>query len=115
MPPNRFVQTVAPGATTSKSGEPANGAPLPFVCGNAQPVLTLAKRLADGSHLVAVYNLCFEGMRETSLRLPASVAKVELLGVDGVWRPLAFRRGANGYAAFDVALPCYGVAVFKVR
>ena len=49
------------------------------------------------------------------LRLPASVAKVELLGAAGVWRPLAFRRGANGYAAFDVALPCYGVAVFKVR
>lgn len=93
----------------------ANGAPLPFVCGNAQPVLTLAKRLTDGSHLVAVYNLCFEGMRETSLRLPASVAKVELLGADGVWRPQTFRRGANGYAAFDVALPCYGVAVFKVR
>ena len=40
---------------------------------------------------------------------------VELLGEDGVWRPLAFRRGANGFAAFDVALPCYGVAVFKIR
>lgn len=40
---------------------------------------------------------------------------VELLGADGVWRPLAFRRGANGYAAFDVALSCYGIAVFKVR
>ena len=93
----------------------ANGAPLPFVCGNAQPVLTLAKRLTGGGHVVAVYNLCFEGMRETSLRLPDSATKVELLGADGAWRPLAFQREADGYAAFDVALPCYGVAVFRIH
>ena len=93
----------------------ANGAPLPFVCGNAQPVLTLAKRLSGGGHVVAVYNLCFEGMDRPSLRLPAAATKVELLGADGAWRPLAFRRGADGYAAFDVALPCYGIAVFRIH
>lgn len=93
----------------------ANGAPLPFVCGNAQPVLTLAKRLTGGGHLVVVYNLCFEGMDRTSLRLPAAATKVELLGADGAWRPLAFQREADGYAAFDVTLPCYGVAVFRIH
>ena len=92
-----------------------NGGFMPFVCGNPQEVVTLARQSPKGCAVVSVCNACPDAMRQVLLRLPAGARSVSVLEPHGTWRELKFVRDADGYATLDVTVPHYDTAVFKVE
>ena len=92
-----------------------NGGFTPFVCGNPQEIVTVARRSPRGYAVVSVCNACPDAMRGVSLRLPAEARTVSVLEPHGTWRELAFKRDADGYATLGVNVPYYDTAVFKLR
>ena len=51
------------------------------------------RRFADGSHLLALFNLGHDPLEEIPLAAAHPVLKVETLAPDGRWRETAFVRG----------------------
>lgn len=91
-----------------------NGGFTPYVCGNPQEIVTIARRSPKGFAVVSVCNACPDAMRQVLLRLPADAKSVSVLEPHGTWRELKFVRDADGYATLDVNVPYYDTAVFKV-
>ena len=87
------------------------GKPAPFVCGNAQDVLVLARSGGDGATRVLAVNLNSEPMKALRFRVP-DAATASVLAPDGSWRPLKFSRDGE-WLVLDHKLAFYEAAVLK--
>ena len=88
------------------------GFPLPFVCGNDQDVLVLARARADGRTHVLAVNLNSEPIRALRIRVPGStVAEASLLAPDGSWRKIHARRDGD-WLELDATLDFYEAKTF---
>ena len=88
------------------------GAPLENVCGNAQNVMALARRDAEGRDLVLFENLNFDAEKHVSVRRAAKPSAIEELDAHGVWRKADFAY-ANGEAVVDGPWPCMDVRILR--
>ena len=81
---------------------------------NRQDVLALTRRKADGSLIMAVYNLNFDPLKKLEIRCAAKPAKMEILGADGIWRE-AETAFSGEVLTVKTDLHCYELAVLKLR
>ncbi len=88
------------------------GRPLPYVCGNDQDVLVLARTRKSGGSIVLAVNLNSEPIHTFRLRAP-DVASVSVLGPDGAWRAVDFVREGE-WISVKTGLAFYQAKVFKV-
>jgi hypothetical protein len=84
------------------------------ICMNAQNVLALERRAADGSDLVLLQNLNYDPEREVLLRRRVRPSSVEVMDDHGAWRAAAFT-WADGLVTIPGDWPCYGVKFLRVR
>ena len=89
------------------------GRPLPYVCGNDQDVLVLARAQKGGGSIVLAANLNSEPIDAFRLRAPNATA-VSVLGPDGMWRTVPFTRDGD-WLSISTGLAFYQAKVFKVR
>ena len=88
------------------------GRPLPYVCGNDQDVLVLARARKGGGSIVLAANLNSEPIDAFRLRAPDATA-VSVLGPDGTWRAVPFTRDGE-WLSLSTGLAFYQAKVFKV-
>ena len=81
---------------------------------NAQNVLAISRRTADGSDLVLLENLNFDSEDKVVLRRAAEPSSVEEMTRNGTWKSAAFTF-ADGAVRIPCEWPCYGVKVFRLR
>lgn len=84
------------------------------ICMNAQNVLALGRRAADGADLVLLQNLNYDPEREVLLRRRVRPSSVEVMDDHGAWRTAAFA-WADGLVTIPGDWPCYGVKFLRVR
>ena len=89
------------------------GRPLPYVCGNDQDVLVLARARRGGGSIVLAANLNSEPIDAFRLRAPDATA-VSVLGPDGTWRAVPFTRDGE-WLSLSTGLAFYQAKVFKVE
>lgn len=95
--------------------EALDGARLPALADEAQPLLCQCRRAADGATLLQVVNLCYDRLEGLRLRLPQAPDAVQALGADGAWRPVAcVPAGEDGAWRLDVSLGMMQVAVLRL-
>ena len=94
--------------------EALNGAPLPYVMAENQPLMLLHRALPDGADALGIFNLGFDPLEELAIRCAARPARSEILRPDGVWEPLgsAWR---DGVLTLPVRLECYSPAVIRLK
>ena len=91
-----------------------NGAPIENVCMNAQNVLALSRRAADGADLVLLENLNYDPESTVLLRRAAKPSSVEEMSPNGEWKNVDFTF-VDGTVRILSEWPCYGVKVFRIR
>ena len=91
-----------------------NGVPLENVCMNAQNVLALSRRAADGADLVLLENLNCDPEDNVLLRRATEPSSIEEMTSDGTWKNVEFTF-ADGAVCIPCEWPCYGVKVFRLR
>ena len=84
------------------------------ICMNAQNVLALERRAADGSDLVLLQNLNYDPEREALLRRRVRPSSVEVMDDHGAWRAAAFS-WAEGIVTIPGDWPCYGVKFLRLK
>ena len=90
-----------------------SGRPLPYVCGNDQDVLVLARARKGGGSIVLAVNLNSEPIDAFRLRAPDATT-VSVLGPDGTWRAVPFTRDGD-WLVLQTGLAFYQAKVFKVE
>ena len=88
--------------------------PLENVCMNAQNVLALSRRAADGADLVLLENLNCDPEDNVRLRRATEPSSIEEMTSDGTWKNVEFTF-ADGTVCIPCEWPCYGVKVFRLR
>ena len=88
------------------------GRPLPYVCGNDQDVLILARARKGGGSIVLAVNLNSEPINAFRLRAPDATA-VSVLGPDGSWRAVPFTR-AGDWLSISTELAFYQAKAFRI-
>ena len=88
------------------------GGPLPFVCGNSQDVLVLARNRRDGGAAVMVVNLNSEPITSLRLRAPGA-AEVSILSSGGTWESQNFSRDGE-WIDIPVPIAFYEAKVFRI-
>lgn len=91
-----------------------NGEALDNVCMNAQNVMALARRAADGADLVLLQNLNHDPEKTVLVRRRVRPSSVELMDNRGAWRPAAFT-WKDGVVSIPSDWPCYGVKMLRFR
>jgi len=91
-----------------------NGGKFPFVALNQQNLMALTRRKADGSTILAVFNLNFDPLKQLNIRCASKPGKTEILGADGVWRE-AETSYAGDVLTVNIGLQCYEVVILKIR
>ena len=81
---------------------------------NDTPVMSIKRKAADGSMLLMVCNLGYDPIEKLQIKLSKS-EKIEMLNADGKWKSVDFKRCCAGSVAADIALPCYGVAILRIK
>jgi hypothetical protein len=82
---------------------------------NDQPVMSLKRYAKDGSMLLMIANLGYDPLASLKLKLN-KVDKIEMLTSEGKWRKVDFTEGACGkVVTADVELPCYGMAILRIK
>jgi hypothetical protein len=84
------------------------------ICMNAQNVLALERRAADGSDLVLLQNLNYDPEREVLLRRRVRPSSVEVMDDHGAWRAAPFA-WAEGIVTIPGDWPCYGVKFLRLK
>lgn len=90
------------------------GRPFDNICANAQNVMALVRRANDGSDLVLVQNLNYDGERAVLLRRGEKPSSIEVLGDHGDWMNAGYS-WRDGLATIHVDLPFYATRVFRIR
>ena len=90
-----------------------NGGPMPFVCGNQQDVLVLAREDKGGSAAVFAVNLCSDPIRTIRLRAP-NHSSAEILSPGGTWRKVPVRRDGE-WLLIDVDIAFYEAKAFRLN
>ena len=88
------------------------GRPLPYVCGNDQDVLVLARARKGGGSIVLAVNLNSEPIDAFRLRAQDATA-VSVLSPEGTWRAVPFTRDGE-WLSLPVGLAFYQGQVFKI-
>ena len=88
------------------------GRPLPYVCGNDQDVLVLARARKGGGSIVLAANLNSEPIDVLRLRAPDATA-VSVLGPDGTWCAVPFTRDGEWFS-ISTNLAFYQAKVFRI-
>lgn len=91
-----------------------NGGAVDNICMNAQNVLALARRAADGSDLVLLQNLNYDSEKSVLVRRRERPSSVEMMDDNGAWRKCGFT-WENGVVAIPSDWPCYGVKMLRFR
>ena len=91
-----------------------NGGAVDNICMNAQNVLALARRAADGSDLVLLQNLNYDPEKSVLVRRRERPSSVEMMDDGGAWRKCGFT-WENGVVAIPSDWPCYGVKMLRFR
>ncbi len=93
--------------------EHLNGGPLEVIVDCDQNVFARTWALADGSILLAVFNLNFDPLESIALRTAKPLEAVKILSTSGTWQSV--RWSADG-AATQIAcrLETYGVAILQL-
>ena len=81
---------------------------------NDTPVMSIKRKAADGSTLLMVCNLGYDPIESLQIKL-GKAEKIELLTEKGKWASVDFKRLCPQTVDAEVALPCYGVAVLKIK
>ena len=89
------------------------GHPVPYVCGNDQDVLVLARARKGGGSIVLAVNLNSEPIGAFRLRAPGATA-VSVLGPGGTWRDVRFTRDGE-WISLSTNLVFYQANVFKIK
>ena len=89
-----------------------SGRPLPYVCGNDQDVLVLARARKGGGSIVLAVNLNSEPIHAFRLRAPDATT-VSVLGPDGSWRTMPFTR-AGDWLSISTELAFYQAKAFRL-
>ena len=79
-----------------------------------QDVTLLKRTAADGSTLLALFNLGFDPLESVRLRVPAAVVSVERLDAHGVWRPVDFVAKAGEVEVKTGRIACCESVILKV-
>lgn len=88
------------------------GKPVPYICGNDQDVLVLARSRKDGGSVVLAANLNSEPIVSFRLRAPEARA-VSVLAPDGTWKDLDFARDGE-WIDLPVPLAFCEAKIFKL-
>ena len=88
------------------------GRPLPYVCGNDQDVLILARARKGGGSIVLAVSLNSEPIDAFRLRAQDATA-VSVLSPEGTWRAVPFTRDGE-WLSLPVGLAFYQGQVFKI-
>ena len=89
------------------------GRSLPYVCGNDQDVLVLARTRKCGGSIVLAVKLNSEPIDALRLRAPGAVS-VSVLAPNGTWCAVPFTRDGE-WLALQAGLAFYQAKVFKVE
>lgn len=81
---------------------------------NDTPVISIKRKAADGSRLLMICNNGYDPIDNLEIKL-RKAGKIEMLSEKGEWLPVNFKRVCPEVVIADVALPCYGIAVLKVK
>ena len=81
---------------------------------NDTPVLSIKRKAADGSTLLMVCNLGYDPIDSLQIKL-CKAGKIEMLTEKGNWVSVDFKRLCKQNVDVKVALPCYGVAILKIK
>ena len=93
--------------------ERLNDGPLEVVVECDQNVYARTWTLADGSTMLAAFNLNFDPMESIDLRTAKPLESVQILGADGTWQPIEW--SADGpVSQIETRLETYGVAILKL-
>ena len=87
---------------------------IPFYIGEEQPVYFRCVKHDQGGYLLGIVNLCFDSMENIDLRTKEAVKSVEILAGDGCYRPLKFRRTAEGLV-IDKNVLCYETVILRIK
>ena len=72
------------------------------------------RRKADGSTILAVFNLNFDPLKVPDIRCAVKPGKTEILGADGVWCK-AETSYPGDVLTVNIGLQCYEAVVLKLR
>lgn len=89
-----------------------NGAPLPYVCAEDQPV-TLLHRSGTDTDLLLLFNLGFDLLESVALRCANRPSGVEMLTPEGHWQAVAGDWTAP-LLKLPIRLECYGCAALRI-
>ena len=81
---------------------------------NDTPVMSIKRKAADNSTLLMVCNLGYDPIEALEIKLDKA-EKIELLNEKGKWVSVDFKRVCPKTVVAEVALPCYGLAVLKIK
>ena len=81
---------------------------------NDTPVMSIKRKAADNSTLLMVCNLGYDPIEKLEIKLDKA-EKIELLNEKGKWVSVDFKRACPKTVVAEVALPCYGLAVLKIK
>lgn len=81
---------------------------------NDTPVMSIKRTARDGSTLLMICNLGYDPIDALDIKLD-KVEKIEILTEKGKWSKVDFKRLCPETVSAEVALPCYGVAILKVK
>ena len=90
------------------------GGKFPVVALNQQNLMALTRRKADGSTILAVFNLNFDPLKVPDIRCAVKPGKTEILGADGVWCK-AETSYPGDVLTVNIGLQCYEAVVLKLR
>lgn len=80
-----------------------------------QDVTLLERKAADGSTLLALFNLGYDPLESVRLRVPSAVTSVRRLDAHGVWQPVAFTAKSGEIDVKTGRLASSEAVVLKVR
>ena len=81
---------------------------------NDTPVMSIKRKAADGATLLMVCNLGYDPIEALEIRIDKA-EKIEMLNEKGKWITVDFKRTCPKNIVADIALPCYGVAILRIK
>ncbi len=94
--------------------ERLNGGSLEVIVECDQNIFTRTLVLADGSTMLAVFNLNFDPLESIALRTAEPLKSVKILGASGTWQSVEWRM--NGAASqVEHRLETYGIAILQLQ